>query len=113
MVRLLAVCVTFVVCSAATAKEFVYQGAWNTTNRKLDGVVSCVLMPVAKHELQARFYGTWQGAPFDYTVRFVGSPSDLRGRATIDGASYECRAWINRDRFKANLAANDTPALSI
>jgi hypothetical protein len=37
---------------------------------------------------QGRFYGVWQGVPFDYTVAFTGPPSALRGTATIDGASY-------------------------
>jgi hypothetical protein len=104
--KLLAVVVMLVLCSAATAKELVYQGTWNTTNRKLDGDMSCVVTLTARHELQGRFQGTWQGAPFDYMVHFTGTANDLRGTATIDGASYECRASINRERFRANFSGD-------
>src|SRR5262245_17363815 len=88
---------------AARAEELVYQGAWNTTS-KLDGVMTCVATQAAGQELKGRFSGTWQGAPFDYTVGFKGPPNDLRGTAMIDGVAYACRASISKKQFKANFA---------
>ena len=78
---MLLVCAT---CCDAMGKEFVYTGVWKITNRPLEGQMTCVVTPVAKHE--------WQ--------------NDLHGTATIDGAVYEWRAWIKRDRFKANFTGD-------
>jgi hypothetical protein len=88
MIRI-AICLllTLGTCSAS-AQEGVYVGTWNTTNRKLDGPMTCVVKPLGDEQWQGRFHGVWQGVPFDYTVPFTGQPSDLRGTATIDGASY-------------------------
>lgn len=104
--KLLPIVVILVLCSAATAKELIYQGTWNTTNRKLDGVMTCVVTPVTKHEWRGRFYGIWQGVPFDYTVNFSGPPKTLSGTATVDGTTYEWKGWINRERFKANFGGD-------
>lgn len=93
-------------CSASWAGEVVYQGTWNTTNRKLDGTMTCVVSPVAKNSWQARFRGVWQGVAFDHTIVLSGSASDLRGKATIDGANYECRAWMNAQQLKANFSGD-------
>ena len=67
----------------------VYVGEWHTTNRKLDGTMTCALTPLGSDNWRARFYGVWQGVPFDYTVDFSGPPNQLRGQATIDGAHYD------------------------
>jgi len=93
-------------CASAGAEEYAYQGPWNTTNRKLDGDMTCIVTPIARHEWQGRFHGTWQGVPFDYTVNFTGPAKDLRGTATIDGAGYEWRARIDRERFLANFSGD-------
>jgi len=74
--------------AVASAEERVYSGAWKTTNRKLDGTMTSAVKELGENKWQGRFYGVWQGVSFDYTVAFTGSPSDLRGTATIDGASY-------------------------
>jgi len=102
-VKLLAVVVMLVVYSAATAKELVYRGIWNTTNRRLDGVMSCVVTLAAKHEWRGRFCGTWQGVPFDYTVDFIGPPKAVHG---IDGVRYEWTGWIDRERFRTNFSGD-------
>jgi hypothetical protein len=94
----------FLIGARADAVELVYEGPWRTTNRSLDGVMTCVVTPLAKHGWQGRFHGVWQGVPFDYTVTFTGPPGDLRGTATIDGAPYEWRGWINRRRMRANFS---------
>jgi hypothetical protein len=104
--KLLSIGMMLLLCCGATAKELVYQGKWNTTNRKLDGVLTCVVTQRASHELQGHFYGTWQGALFDYTVHFTGAANDLRGTATIDGAEYKCRAWIDQEGFRANFSGD-------
>ncbi len=90
----------------SNAAEYVYRGTWKTVNRQLDGEMTCVVTPTAKHAWQGRFHGIWQGVEFDYTVDFMGPPNDLKGSAMIDGASYEWRAWITRDAMKANFAGS-------
>jgi hypothetical protein len=85
-------------CVIATAEEaFHYQGQWRTTNRKLDGEMTCVVTSLGDEKWQGRFYGVWQGTPFDYVVKFSGPPSDLRGTATIDGASYTWTGQMTTD----------------
>jgi hypothetical protein len=70
------------------AADRVFVGPWKTTNRKLDGEMTAVLRPLAKDQWQGRFYGVWQGVPFDYTVKFTGSETSLQGTAVIDHADY-------------------------
>jgi hypothetical protein len=103
MLKLLSTHVMLVACSVAVGGELKYQGTWNTTNRKLDGSMTCVVTPIAKHKYQGRFFGTWQGVPFDYKVKFTGPTSDLRGTATIEGAAYEWKGQVDRKRFKGNF----------
>jgi hypothetical protein len=68
--------------------------------------MTCVVTSTGKQAWRGRFHGIWQGVSFDYTVEFTGPPKDLRGTATIDGASYDWRAWITKDRFKANFSGD-------
>jgi len=91
---------------SSSAAEYIYRGQWNTTNRKLDGVMTCVVVPKAKHEWRGRFSGVWQGVEFDHTVDFTGPPSELHGTATVDGAAYIWRARIDRERFVANFTGD-------
>jgi hypothetical protein len=76
------------ICQAACAADAMYVGTWKTTNRKLDGTMTCAVKELGDEKWQGRFYGVWQGVPFDYTVAFSGPPVSLRGTATIDGANY-------------------------
>jgi len=76
--------------AVASAREAVFEGGWRTTNRPLDGTMTCKVTRLDAEQWRGRFYGVWQGVPFDYTVTFSGPPSDLTGTATIDGAEY---AW--------------------
>jgi hypothetical protein len=78
----------FALPSLSLAGEVVYEGVWHTTNRKLDGPMTCRVTRLGHEQWQGRFYGVWQGVPFDYTVRFSGPATSLRGTATIDGADY-------------------------
>jgi hypothetical protein len=74
--------------SSLLAEDFVFEGPWHTTNRRLDGIMTCEVREVSPEKWRGRFYGVWQGVAFDYTVAFSGPPTDLRGTASIDGADY-------------------------
>jgi hypothetical protein len=78
----------FTLGGEAKSEPRVYQGTWNTTNRKLDGTMTCVVTERADDQWSGRFFGVWQGVPFDHTVAFTGPPEKLRGTAVVDGADY-------------------------
>lgn len=84
--------------SLAEARDYLFEGTWRTTNRPLDGPMTCVVTDLGNQTWQGRFYGVWQGVPFDYIVPFSGPPSQLRGTALIDGANY---TWTGRIREAA------------
>ncbi len=75
-------------CAAAGAKDRVYQGTWVTTNRKLDGTMTCVVTALGSNKWRGHFSGVWSGQAFSYKVVFHGPPDKLRGQAVIDGANY-------------------------
>jgi len=106
MIKLLFTLSTLLACSVAVGGELKYQGTWNTTNRKLDGSMTCVVTPIGKHKYQGRFYGTWQGVQFEYKVKFTGPASDLRGTATIEGAAYEWKGRIDQKRLKGTFGGD-------
>src|SRR5262249_28377362 len=74
-------------CGAAGAKDLVFVGTWVTTNRPLDGTLTCVVTDLGDNRWRGHFSGAWQGREFSYRVDFSGPPERLRGRATIDGAA--------------------------
>lgn len=104
----LALCSAAGFCVTALAEDAVYEGPWHTTNRKLDGTMRCAVKDLGDNKWSGRFYGVWQGVPFDYTVPFSGSPDKLQGKATIDGADYIWSGSFNPDdgRFKGNFGGN-------
>ena len=73
-----------------SAKETTYEGTWRTTNRRLDGRMTCVVRELGDERWNGHFYGVWQGVSFSYRVTFSGPPNKLSGKAEIDGADY---AW--------------------
>jgi hypothetical protein len=81
----------------AVAEDYVYEGTWNTTNRKLDGRMTCVVTDLGEEKWAGRFYGVWQGVAFDYPVTFQGPADKLRGTAVIDGASYNWTGEITTE----------------
>jgi len=86
------------VSSAPTsAKDLVYQGTWVTTNRKLDGPLTCVVTDLGNHRWRGHFYGVWEGVEFSYKVDFNGPPDKLHGMAVIDGADYEWTGKISKE----------------
>ena len=91
------------------ADRLAFQGPWQTTNRKLDGVMSCVVTKRAEQKWQGRFSGIWNGVSFDHTVAFTGPPEALRGTATIDGAHYDWTGEITSStprRFKGSFGGD-------
>jgi hypothetical protein len=87
--------VTVAWSTAAAGHELVFEGPWHTTNRKLDGNMTCVVSDLGEGKWQGRFYGIWQGVDFDYTVRFTGTLANLQGTAIIDGADYTWNGVID------------------
>jgi hypothetical protein len=59
--------------------------------------MTCAVTDLGDEKWKGRFHGVWQGVPFDYTVAFTGSPSELRGTATIDGANYTWTGQISEE----------------
>jgi hypothetical protein len=88
------------------AADSVYVGPWRTTNRKLDGQMTCAVRQLEDNKWLGRFHGVWQGVPFDYTVPFEGESSKLRGTATIDGASYTWTGSIESGVFKGEFGGS-------
>lgn len=94
---------------AISADDGVYEGTWRTTNRRLDGTMTCVAKDQQDGKWTGRFYGIWQGVPFDYTVAFTGNPDKLTGKATIDGADYTWTGDMSTEdggRFKGTFGGN-------
>lgn len=86
---------TLVICAAASA-QVTYEGTWVTTNRPLDGVMTCELVDFGNERWSGHFYGEWQGAPYSYKVDISGPPERLQGKARIDGAHYDWTGAIDR-----------------
>jgi hypothetical protein len=83
--------------AAASAKDLIYEGTWVTTNRKLDGPMTCVVTDLGDNNWRGHFYGVWEGIKFSYKVNFSGPPDKLRGKAMIDGANYEWTGEMTRE----------------
>src|SRR5882757_5155234 len=99
----------FLYATTVAAEDAVYEGVWHTTNRKLDGTMMCAVKDLGEGKWTGRFYGVWQGVPFDYTVSFAGRPEKLTGKAAIDGADYTWSGDLNADeagRFKGSFGSN-------
>jgi hypothetical protein len=96
----LALVALFILLSISTsvAGDRIYEGSWHTTNRKLDGIMTCVVSKAGPEKWQGRFYGVWQGVAFDYKVPFSGPTSDLSGIAQIDGADYTWKGRITEGK---------------
>jgi hypothetical protein len=84
-------------CAAAGAKDLVYEGTWVTTNRKLDGTMTCVVTDLGGNRWHGHFSGVWSGQRFSYEVDFSGPADKLRGQAVIDGADYEWTGEMDRE----------------
>jgi hypothetical protein len=87
--RILATLLLLLFGSSVMADDLIYEGTWVTTNRKLDGTMTCVATDLGKEKWKGRFYGEWQGSKFSYNVEWTGPPEKLTGKARIDGADYD------------------------
>jgi len=108
-VLLLALLFTTSVSMSVAAQEMVFEGPWRTTNRKLDGKMTCVVTKVGVEKWRGRFQGIWNGVAFDHTVDFSGPTSNLRGQATIDGANYTWSGAIDEQgprRFRGTFGGS-------
>jgi hypothetical protein len=79
------------------AGDMVYEGTWVTTNRPLDGPITCVVTDLGDNKWRGHFYGVWQGVEFSYKVDFSGPADKLRGKAMVDGANYEWTGVMNTE----------------
>jgi hypothetical protein len=93
--------------AAAGAKDEdrVYEGTWVTTNRPLQGTLTCVVTDLGDNQWRGHFSGAWNGQQFAYKVNFSGSPDKLRGHAVIDGADYEWAGEMGKE-FKGKFWGN-------
>jgi hypothetical protein len=57
--------------ATASAKDRVYEGTWVTTNRPLDGTLTCVVTDLGDNKWRGQFHGFW----FTRSLRLSGSPS--------------------------------------
>src|SRR5947207_11986189 len=89
--------IVLVSCATASAKDVVYEGTWVTTNRQLDGPITCVVTDLGDNKWRGHFYGVWQGVEFSYKVDFSGPPEKLHGKALIDGADYEWTGEMGKE----------------
>src|SRR5262245_31124834 len=92
--------------ATASAREVAYRGTWQTTNRKLDGTMTCVVTDLGYNKWRGHFYGVWYGREFSYKVNFTGPPDNLKGTAVIDGADYEWTGRMDKDRFTGKFWGN-------
>jgi hypothetical protein len=84
-------------CGAiASAKDRVYEGTWVTTNRQLDGTMTCIVTDLGDNRWRGHFYGVWFGREFSYQVEFSGPPERVHGQAVIDGADYDWTGEMTR-----------------
>lgn len=85
-----------------------FRGEWVTVkNRRLDGIMDCTVTRVGQDKYTGRFWGTWHGVDYDYTVNFNGPLSNLVGEpCTIDGASYTWKGRIVDEVFKAEFTGS-------
>ena len=84
----------------------VYEGTWVTTNRRLEGTLTCVVTDLGGEQWRGRFSGAWQRVSFAYTVDFTGPPEKLRGKAVIDGADYDWTGDLGGHEFKGRFTGN-------
>ncbi len=90
----------------AGARDLVYEGTWVTTNRALDGTLTCVVTDLGNNRWHGHFSGAWRGQEFSYEVDFRGPPDRLRGQAVIDGADYEWTGEMSKgppDEFRGKF----------
>lgn len=97
---------TLAFSASVFANEYIYEGPWKTTNRKLDGIQTAVVKSTGDEKWEGRFYGVWQGVKYDYTVKFTGKADALKGTAVIDGANYQWTGSIDQEKFEGRFTGD-------
>jgi hypothetical protein len=99
------IAILLLLSSPLLARDYVYQGEWVTTSgRQLNGSMTCILTPTAKHKYNGRFYGVWMGQSFDCPVQITGPIEKLQGFATLeDGSSYAWAGFVSKDEMRAKF----------
>lgn len=101
--KILSTLFLFLFCGSALAEDLTYTGTWVTTNRRLDGTMTCKVTDHGDQRWAGHFYGQWQGQKFSYRVKFTGPRNKLRGTARIDGAEYDWTGEMNEKTFKGKF----------
>jgi len=96
----------FGLSATCVASDAVYEGTWLTTNRKLDGTLTCVVTNLGGNRWHGHFYGTWEGVSFSYDVEFSGPPHQLHGTAKIDGAHYDWTGTMTQDSLQGQFGGD-------
>jgi len=69
--------------------------------------MDCVITRTGAQSYSGRFWGTWHGVSYDYTVKFNGPESNLIGEpCNIDGASYNWKGNIANGVFRATFTGS-------
>lgn len=92
-------------CSVAQAEDYFFQGSWRADNRPIDGPMSCDFKTLGNNKYKAKFYGIWQGVPFEYNVTFSGTPDKLKGTATVDHVPYTWEGSADTDNFRGSYTS--------
>jgi hypothetical protein len=105
----LATLVVLVAPGPAGMNVAVFEGTWVTTNRRMEGTLSCVVTDLGGGHWRGHFQGAYQGTPFSYMVDFTDPADNLRGTAVIDGADYQWTGAIGPGApgwFKGSFTGN-------
>lgn len=86
-------------------QKFTFTGPWHTTSG-LAADMTCVVTWIDHGKWQGHFYGIWEGAPYEYTVNFTGTPQKLVGTARINGAKYQWEGNMDMGAFTAQYGGN-------
>lgn len=92
--------------SFAQAADYVFHGSWKADNRPIDGPMSCDFTTLGNNKYKAKFYGVWQGVPFEYNVTFSGPPDKLKGTATVDHVPYTWTGSADAENFSGSYTSH-------
>lgn len=101
--------------SFAQAEEYAFHGSWEASNRPINGPMSCEFKSLGNYKYEARFYGIWQGVPFDYPVKFTGTPVkqgdkiikiSLKGTATVDFVPYTWTGFADAENLTGTYTSH-------
>lgn len=103
------------IVSSAIAEDYRFTGAWQTnrsrTKQALDGPITCDFKSLGNEKYSAKFYGIWQGVPYEYDVKFTGKPDtnprELTGTAMVDGVPYTWTGTADKAQFNGSFTSHN------